>query len=119
MATLKSRLEVLESTSNTNPINAEAIKLKKFGVASGLCYQKLKVSLPSDSYKYVNGHQIVYRNHISHEDKLGAIAKRINAGGITKEDQQVLEALPLDALEKMNMTASEYIVFIQELLESF
>lgn len=119
MATLKNRLEALKSTSKTNPINAEAIRLKKFGEASGLCYQKLQVSLPSDPYKYVNGKHIDYRNHITHEDKREVLAKRIKAGGITKEDQQVLDALPLDALEVMGMTAAEYIIFIQEVLDSF
>ena len=119
MATIEQRLKVLEAASPKQYGNLEKQRTEAFGNASLQCWKVLKDRLP-DEPKYI-GHtqQIDYsKKYVTHDDKLNAAVERIKSGIITKDDQQVLDALPLDALAVMKMTAGEWVVWHTDLLES-
>lgn len=110
MATLEQRLAALEEKRNglrpDDPQQAAMCRL----------LATLREALPDDEYEF----GLIYPpSRESHMDKLSALAERIEAGTDTEEDRALLDALPHDALECLNMTALELVTMLARVRRMF
>lgn len=76
----------------------------------------LREALPDDESEYITtgfARRVVYSStHQWHMDKVRALVDRIEAGEVSEEDRSVLDGLPHDALECVDMTAPELVAMI-------
>ena len=80
MATVKQRLEELESVSRRRFVDADATVRSH---AFGKCMESLRNSIPSDEPKYIqlpNSTKLDYSGVVYHDKKCNALASRIKGG---------------------------------------
>jgi hypothetical protein len=108
MATLEQRLAKLEATrTRRSPEDdRQQAAIHRLVIA-------LREALPDDRPGYAEGHPIYEVGHQWHADKVRALAGRIEAGGLGEEDRMLLESLPHDALECLDMTAPELVAMLE------
>lgn len=84
--------------------------------AMGRLMDALRKALPDDAYEYEEREwsRLVIRppGWKSHDDKLCALAARIEAGELGEEDRMLLGSLPPDDLECLAMTAPELVTML-------
>ncbi|MFH1816655.1 MAG: hypothetical protein ABIK08_04115 [Pseudomonadota bacterium] len=84
--------------------------------AMGRLLAALREALPDDESEYITtgfARRVVYSStHQWHMDKVRALVDRIEAGEVSEEDRSVLDGLPHDALECVDMTAPELVAMI-------
>lgn len=118
MTTLESRLAKLEADrrAKTRPDDPR-------GVAMQRLFDALYEALPYDpwpepEHRTADFWKQVGSTYRSSLDKIIDLADRITAGEISDEDRQVLEGLPHDALECLDMTAQELVTMITRAIRS-
>lgn len=118
MATLESRLAKLEAArAQTRPDDPR-------GVAMQRLFDALSEALPYDpwpdpEHRTADFWKQVGRSYRSSLDKIIDLADRITAGEISEEDRQLLEGLPHDALECLDMTAPELVTMLARVRRMF
>ena len=118
LVTLKQRLEKLESASRCRFSDVDSdIRDNAFRE----CMESLRNAIPSDEPKYIElpySRQCDYRGVINHDEKRHALANRIKAGTLRLYDHKVLNAISIQSLETIGMSAVEFVLMIDDLLES-
>jgi len=117
MATVKQRLEELESVSRRRFVDADATVRSH---ALGKCMESLKNSIPSDEPKYIqlpHSTKLDYSGVVYHDKKCNALAS-LKVGELTLDDQNSLDALPIEALKTLGMSAKDFVMMIDDLLDS-
>lgn len=110
MATLEQRLAKLEAAMrDRSPVDD--------GKQVAMCrlLSVLREALPDDRPRYGEPGFPGLSNYRWHSDKLLALAGRIEAGEISEEDCRLLDGLPRDALECLDMTAPELVTMLAEI----
>ncbi len=109
MATLESRLAKLEATrAQHRPDDPWRVAMKRL-------FDALTKALPDDKGPdFLTGNMVVrelsaYRSSFT---KIMDLADRITAGELSEEDRLLLEGLPHDALECLDMTAPELVTML-------
>lgn len=69
----------------------------------------LREALPDDECEFWPNYPPSWKRHT---DKLKALAERIEAGTDNEEDRALLDALPHDALDCLDMTAPELVTML-------
>jgi len=118
MLTLKQRLEKLELASRIRVLDVDS---DIEDIAFRECMESLRNAIPDDEPKYIEfpySRQYDYKGVIHHYEKLHDLANRIKAGELTFDDQSVLNALPIEALEALGMSSNDFVLRIDGLLES-
>ena len=110
MATLEQRLAKLEAVSR-----AQLPGDTPQQVAMSRLLSVLREALPDDRPRYGEPGFPGLSNYRWHSDKLVALAGRIEAGEISEEVRQLLEGLPHDALDCLDMTAPELVTMLAEI----
>jgi hypothetical protein len=112
MATLEQRLAKLEAIRTRRSIEDDPPP-----AAVGRLMDALRKALPDDAYEYEEREwsRLVIRppGWKSHDDKLCALAARIEAGELGEEDTMLLGSLPPDDLECLGMTAPELVTMLE------
>lgn len=110
MATLEQRLAKLEATrSQRRPDEPWRVALNRL-------FDALIEALPCDAVLFITGNMGVrelsqYRSSMT---KIMDLADRIAAGELSEEDRLLLDGLPRDALECLEMTAPELVAMLAE-----
>lgn len=110
MATIEQRLAKLEAAMRARlPVDdVQQLAMRRL-------LSVLREALPDDRPRYSEPGFPGLPNYRWHSDKLLALAGRIMVDEISEEDRQLLEGLPGDALECMEMTAPELVTMLAEL----
>lgn len=110
MATLESRLAKLEAARAQNrPDDPQQAAMSRLMSA-------LREALPDDELDFEHmslTRQTVFQSQRKRfSDKVQELADRIDAGELGDEDRMLLESLPHDALECLDMTAPELVTML-------
>ena len=106
MATLEKRLAALEEKRRgRRPDDPQQ-------AAMGRLLATLRQALPDDRPRFGEPGFPGLSNYRWHMDKVRALADRIAAGELGDEDRMLLDSLPHDALECLDMTAPELVTML-------
>jgi len=110
MATLEHRLAALEAAMRArSPVDdGQQLAMRRL-------LSVLREALPDDRPRYGEPGFPGLSNYRWHSDKLLALAGRIMVDEISEEDRQLLEGLPHDALQCLDMTALELATTLAEI----
>ena len=117
---LSKRIKVLEKQYKPVDLNREVME-RAFAVLSN----SLRTSLPNDEPKRVQSpiysHAIIsdYRGCLFFDDKLSLLVRNIENMVICEGDQEVLDRLPKWALDEVEMTAVEYVVMVNKVINDY
>lgn len=104
MATIEQRLAKLEAA-----VRARCPGDDRQQVAMSRLLATLREALPDDEYEF----GLIYPpGWKSHMDKLRDLSGRIDAGTDAEEDRALLDALPQDALDCLDMAAPELVTML-------
>lgn len=110
MATIEQRLAKLEAAMRARSRGDDGQQLAMRRLLS-----ILREALPDDRPRYGEPGFPGLSNYRWHSDKLLAMAGRIEAGEVSEEDRMLLEGLPHDALECLDMTAPELVTTLAKI----
>jgi len=115
MATLEQRLAKLEASRAQNrPDDPQGVAMKRL-------FDALTEALPDDALPFITSDMGVpelslYRSSMV---KITDLADRITANEISEEDRLLLDGLPHDALECLDMTAPELVTMLARVRRMF